>query len=225
MGKELVKILNAFRYSNEKALWDERPEGAPDVYHTTGNGVPGWQEVYSFFMCCIQLGLMSREELEKKIVLALKNKRLAREFLGHVQWSKRRVPAYWAYAYLLSTLYGHEEVNLTSWKDVAIVKAIYPEIEIYLTGKSAFLEFRSKNKLNVFLNGKRIKARNMGNDLWRIFPTKSGIVKFAWKTNQIKHTYSGGKSRRDFASNSCQMVEGMAEERAKSWYPAPTDRV
>ena len=178
MGDELRKVLKAFRYSNEKAPWEERPEGAGDIYHTADSGVAGWQEVYSFFMCCIQLGMMKPEELEDKIGLALKNKRLAREFLGHVQWSKRRVPAYWSYASLLSVLYGREEARLTCWKNIEFVSAVYPELEISVTDKNAFLEFRYEKTPAVTLNGKSVEVQSAGNDLWRIFPQESGTVKF-----------------------------------------------
>ena len=179
MGDEVRKVLDAFRHSNEKAPWEERPEGAADIYHTDDSGIAGWQEVYSYFMFCIQLGLMSREELEEKISLALKNKRIAREFLGHVQWSKRRVPAYWTYTYLLSTLYGKDQAKLTFWKDVKIGKALYPELEISLTGKNPFLEFRSGNVPTVTLNGKTVEVKTAGNDLYRIFPGENGIIRFA----------------------------------------------
>ena len=172
-------MLDAFRHAIAAAPWEERPEGSEDIYHTTDSGIPGWQEVYSYFMFCIQLELMSREELEEKISLAVKNKRIAREFLGHVQWSKRRVPAYWTYTCLLSTLYGKDQAKLTFWKDVKIGKALYPELEISLTGKNPFLEFRSGKTPAVTLNGKPAEVRSMGNDLYRIFPGENGIIRFA----------------------------------------------
>ncbi|MBP5641284.1 MAG: hypothetical protein J6X55_17540 [Victivallales bacterium] len=178
MGDEMRKLLKAFRYSYAKAPWEERLPDAQDVYHTIlPDGVPGWQEVYTFFMFCIQLGSMSREKLEEKISLALKNKRIAREFLGHVQWSKRRVPAYWTYTYLLSTLYGKDQAKLTFWKDVKLGKALYPELEISLIGKNPFLEFRSGKMPAVTLNGKPIDTKPTGNALYRIFPKESGIIR------------------------------------------------
>lgn len=182
MGKELRKVLEAFRHSNEKAPWEERPEGAEDMYHTPDSGVAGWQEVYSWFMFCIQLGLMGREELEEKIRLALKNRRIAREFLGHVQWSKRRVPAFWTYTYLLSTLYGRDQAKLTFWRDVKIGKAAYPELEISRTGKNPFLEFRSSKTPALTLNGKSLEVHSAGNDLYRIFPEENGVMRFSDKS-------------------------------------------
>ena len=179
MGDEVRKVLDAFRHAVGTAPWEERPEGAADIYHTTDSGIAGWQEVYSYFMFCIQLGLMSREELEGKITLALKNRRIAREFLGHVQWSKRRVPAFWTYTCLLSMLYGKDQAKLTFWKDVKIGKALYPELEISLTGKNPFLEFRSGKTPAVTLNGKTIEVHSAGNDLYRIFPGENGIIRFA----------------------------------------------
>jgi len=178
MKKEMLSLLDAFRHSSEKAPWEERPEGVEDIYHTTDAGVAGWQEVYSFFMCCIRLSVMSEKELEEKILLALKNKRLAREFLGHVEWSKRRVPAYWTCAYLLSTLYGQKEAQLTMWKNMGFVRAAYPELEITISGKEAFLEFRSRSTPSLTLNGKPLEVRMQGNDLWRVFPAESGLIKF-----------------------------------------------
>ena len=178
MGTELRKVLDSFRHAINTEPWEERPEGAEDIYHTTDSGIAGWQEVYSYFMFCIQLGLMSREELEEKISLALKNKRLAREFLGHVQWSKRRVPAYWTYTYLLSTLYGKDQARLTFWKDVKIGKALYPELEISLTGNNPFLEFRRGGISAVTLNGKPVEVHCVGNDLLRMVPCENGIVRF-----------------------------------------------
>ena len=178
MGDEVRKVLDAFRHAVGTAPWEERPEGAEDIYHTADSGIAGWQEVYSYFMFCIQLGLMSREELEEKITLALKNRRIAREFLGHVQWSKRRVPAFWTYTYLLSMLYGKDQAKLTFWKDVKIGKALYPELEISLTGKNPFLEFRSRTP-SVTLNGKPVEVHSAGNDLYRIIPGENGIIRFA----------------------------------------------
>ena len=179
MGDEVRKVLDAFRHAVGTAPWEERPEGAADIYHTADSGIAGWQEVYSYFMFCIQLGLMSQEELEDKISLALKNQRIAREFLGHVQWSKRRVPAYWTYTFLLSTLYGKDQAKLTFWKDVKLGKALYPELEISLTGKNPFLEFRSGKTPAVTLNGKPVEVHSMGNDLYRIFPGENGTICFA----------------------------------------------
>ena len=121
---------------------------------------------------------MTEKELEEHIEEALKNKRIAREFLGHVQWSKRRVPAYWTYTYLLSTLYGRNEEKLSCWKGVEIVKAIHPVLEIRKTSENAFLEFRCEKTPSVTFNGKIVQAEEMGNDLWRIYPTEDGTVKF-----------------------------------------------
>ena len=129
-------------------------------------------------MCCIRLGLMSGEELEKKINLALKNKRISREFLG-TELSRRRVPSYWTYAYLLSNLYGREEANLTFWKDVKINKALYPALEISVTGKAPFLEFRSCKTAAVTLNGKLLEVHRIGNDLQRIYPQENGVIKIS----------------------------------------------
>ena len=186
MDKELRKVLETFRYSNEKAPWEERPAGAEDMYHTPDSGVAGWQEVYTWFMFCIQLGSMSREDLEEKIILALKNRRIAREFLGHVQWSKRRVPAYWTYTYLLSTLYGKDQAKLTFWRDLKIGKAAYPELEITLKGKNPFLEFRSSRTPVLTLNGKTLEIHPEGNDLYRIFPEESGVIKFSGMSGNEK---------------------------------------
>lgn len=179
MNKQMMGLMDAFLHARKRcAPWEERPEGAEDIYHTSNEGVTGWQEVYSFFMCCIKLGLMTEKELEEHIEEALKNKRIAREFLGHVQWSKRRVPAYWTYTYLLSTLYGRNEEKLSCWKGVEIVKAIYPVLEIRKTSEDAFLEFRCEKTPSVTFNGKIVQAEEMGNDLWRIYPTENGTVKF-----------------------------------------------
>jgi len=122
---------------------------------------------------------MGKDELEEKITMALKNRRISREFLGHVQWSKRRVPAYWTYTYLLSTLYGKNQVKLTFWSKIKIKKAVYPELEIVLTGENAFLEFRSSETLAVTLNKKPIEVHCTRNDLQRIFPRENGIIRFA----------------------------------------------
>ena len=178
MKKEMLALLNVFRASQEKAPWEERPAIYKDVYHTPDHGFPGWHEVYSFCICCIQLGLMSREDLEEKISLAMKNKRLAREMLGHIQWSKRRVPAYWTYAYLLSTLYGKDEVKLTAWKNVKIEKALYPEMEISVIGEHAFIEFKNSKMPSMTLNGKPLDIQPSGNDLWRAVIHENGIIKF-----------------------------------------------
>ncbi|MBO4303270.1 MAG: hypothetical protein J6A21_01655 [Lentisphaeria bacterium] len=176
MNEEMLRLLDAFLHSRTPAPWEERPAGAEDVYHTV-NGVVGWQEVYSYFMCCIRLGLMGREELEEKIETAMKNKRLAREFLGHVQWSKRRVPAYWTYAYLLSTLYGREQLRLTCWKDLEIGKAVYPELEIKVKAPGAFLEFRSEKAVpEVTLDGESLEPKEIRSGLWRVFPEKDGKI-------------------------------------------------
>ena len=98
------------------------------------------------------------------------------EFL-RTELNKRRVPAYWTYTYLLSTLYGKEEAKLTFWKDVKITKALYPELEIILTGEKAFIEFRSAQKPCITLNGKALESSRSGYDLWRIFPTENGTLK------------------------------------------------
>ena len=108
----------------------------------------------------------------------MKNKRLAREMLGHIVWSKRRVPAYWTYSYLLSILYGKDQVKLTVWKNVKIEKALYPELEIIITGANSFIEFKSSTIPHITLNGKELAVKNSGRELWRISVNESGTVKF-----------------------------------------------
>ena len=90
----------------------------------------------------------------------------------------RRVPAYWTYAYLLSNLYGKDEEKLTSWKNLDIVKAQYPELEIAGVKEDAFLEFRSGKSPVVSLNGERMEPTPAGNELWRIFPRTNGVIRF-----------------------------------------------
>ena len=176
MEPELRRVLAAFRDMGPTEPWEARPDGAPDVYHSAGaTGVQGWQEVYSFFMLCIRLGLMPPEELEEKILQASENNRLSREFLGSAL-SCRRVPAYWTCAYLLSNLYGREEAKLTRWKDVRIGRAAYPELTLTRTGADAFVEFRSDRPPRVTLNGKPLDASPCGNALWRVFPSESGVL-------------------------------------------------
>ena len=179
MKDELEKVIRAQEDSCPVKIWDPRPEGYEDIYHTHAD-VLGWQEVFTYFMYNILLKRRPEEELEREIELAAKNERLAREFLGHVEWSKRRVPREWAHVSLLSALYGRNQVKLTSWKSLRITTAAYPEVEVELLGEEAYLEFRlpeGKNMI-VTLNGVELPQEKGEYDLRKVKIAESGTILF-----------------------------------------------
>lgn len=179
MKENVNTVLENFEQSFRTPPWGERPAEMEDVYHSNPNGLQGWQEVYSYFVLQILLKKESVPSLKEKIELAMKNKRLAREFLGHVQWSKRRVPGAWTYSYLLTLLYGWEEDHLTIWKDLTLQEAAYPELVIEVTGQNPMLEIRRKGKGKILLNGKELTPHETQiPGLIRLYPPESGTIRF-----------------------------------------------
>ena len=181
MGDELEKVIQAQENSCPVKAWEPLPEGYDNIYHTSKD-VLGWQEVFTYFMYNILLKRRPEKELEREIDLAAENLRLAREFLGHVEWSKRRVPKEWAHVSLLAALYGRDEVQLSSWKDIRVVSAAFPEVEVELLKEGGYLEFRvpEGKEVQVILNGKLLAQEKEEYNLRKVRIKESGKILFAF---------------------------------------------
>ena len=181
MKEELEKFIDKVEDSSPVKIWDPLPEGYENVYHTYKD-VLGWQEVFSYFMYNILLKRRPEKELEREIDQAAANLRLAREFLGHVEWSKRRVPREWAHVSLLAALYGRNEVQLSSWKDVRVTSAAFPEVEVELLREGGYLEFRipEGREVQVTFNGKQLPQEKGEYDLRKVAIKESGKLLFTF---------------------------------------------
>lgn len=178
MPGEIRDLLAAVERANpEDSITGPRPAGAENLYHTKDR-VLGWQEVMTYLMLCFISRRFDRDTLLEKLREAAANQRIAQEFLGHIQWSKRRVPAAWTYAYLHTTFTGQNQPALTAWKNLSLARAAYPEIEVAGTGPHAWLEFFSEKPVRVLLNGSELPLEVQSENIFRVSVASDGIIVF-----------------------------------------------
>ena len=120
-------------------------------------------------------GRYKPETIRKKIDEAVLNGRLSREFLGS-SLSYRRVPNNWTEVYLRGQATCFDQVKVTLWKGIEIVKTAYPEFEIKVTdAEDAWIEFRSKKAFVLKVNGTELPCAEKRGNLYRYRIFKSGM--------------------------------------------------
>jgi hypothetical protein len=167
MPEEVEELLSLAEISNPVPICGPRPEGVDNTYHTVGN-VFGWQEVMTYLMFCIITRRYDSATLEKMIRSAADNRRISKEFLGHIVWSKRRVPAEWAHVYLVATLHGRDSEKLLAWKNLEITATDYPQMQVKYLRDDAWLEILFEKELRFTINGKPGKAEQIREGVYKI---------------------------------------------------------
>ena len=178
MPDEVKRLLSAVEKANpEDSIIGPRPPGTENLYHTTGR-VLGWQEVMTYLMLCFISRRYDRDTLLKMLREAADNKRIAQEFLGHIQWSRRRVPAAWTYVYLYSMFHGQDKSSLTAWRNLIIEHAAYPKLEVSLTRPNGWLEFHAAKTPRVYLNNTPLTVQLYTDNIYRVQVAASGTLRF-----------------------------------------------
>jgi len=175
MGNALQDTLNAVEKSQPKEMSVVGPvaDGKELFYHSTDAQL-GEQEVYSYLLTSLYSGRYKPETIRKKIDEAVLNGRLSREFLG-TSLSYRRVPNNWTEVYLRGQATCFDQVKVTLWKGIEIVKTEYPEFEIkVIDAEDAWIEFRSKKAFVLKVNGTELPCSEKRGNLYRYRIFKSG---------------------------------------------------
>ena len=130
-------------------------------------------------MLNLNTGRMTDSQLLQAIEDASQNSRIAREFLGDIILSKRRVPAQWAHVYLLTQLYGKDLPQLTAWMNLRLEHIDYPSLTITQVKPGAWLEcFSPKEQPQLTLNGKPLTCRQVCGKRYRTDILEVGELRF-----------------------------------------------
>lgn len=175
--EELPKVLEAMENSqSDGRIAGPLKDGAKSVYHSNGEQF-GEQEIYSYILLCLMCGRCSEKRLLELIDESVRNGRLSTDYLGAHTFSYRRIPENWVPVYLREQVRFPERPRLTRWFGVSFGKTAFPEVEVRVSGKDAWLELRSKVPVKATLNGASLTVETDG-EFYRFSIPESGVVRF-----------------------------------------------